>query len=296
MDHQSELINLQPEHDYFIGVDSDGCVFDTMEVKQKGFFIPNALKYFNLYAISDLLRETWEFVNLYSVHRGGNRYLSIIKVFELLSERDEINDTIIKLPDLTSLKEWAGVETKLSTGSLLKYFESHSDPDLQKVINWTDAVNVDIEKLMPEMPPFTNALRAIRIIDTKADLAVVSQTPVEAVRREWKEHNMIDYPVAVAGQEYGTKTEQIEMAAKGKYPDKNILMIGDAIGDLIASRQNNVLFFPIVPGSENKSWQRFIDEGFGRFLTGNFAGLYENSLISEFRRSLPELPPWNNKG
>jgi len=54
MDYQSELKKLQPAHEFFIGVDSDGCVFDTMEVKQKEFFIPNALKYFNLFSISDL--------------------------------------------------------------------------------------------------------------------------------------------------------------------------------------------------------------------------------------------------
>ena len=39
-----------------------------MEVKQKEFFIPNALKYFDLFAISKILRETWEFVNLYSIY------------------------------------------------------------------------------------------------------------------------------------------------------------------------------------------------------------------------------------
>ena len=73
MNNQSELRNLKPDHDFFIGIDSDGCVFDSMEVKQKEFFIPNALKYFNLFPVSKILRETWEFVNLYSVHRGGNR-------------------------------------------------------------------------------------------------------------------------------------------------------------------------------------------------------------------------------
>jgi hypothetical protein len=90
MNQQSELKALKPDHDFFIGIDSDGCVFDTMEVKQKKFFIPNALKYFNLYPISKILTETWEFVNLYSIYRGGNRFTSLLKVFELLREREEI--------------------------------------------------------------------------------------------------------------------------------------------------------------------------------------------------------------
>jgi hypothetical protein len=39
MDYQTLLINLRPSKEFFIGDDSDGCVFDSMEVKQKEFFI-----------------------------------------------------------------------------------------------------------------------------------------------------------------------------------------------------------------------------------------------------------------
>jgi phosphoglycolate phosphatase-like HAD superfamily hydrolase len=292
MDYQSQLKEFKPDHDFFIGVDSDGCVFDTMEAKQKEFFIPNALKYFNLFPISKILRETWEFVNLYSVNRGGNRYLSIIKVFDLLSERVETGNPAYSLPDLTSLKEWVKNETNLGTESLKKYYESHNDPSLANVIRWTEAVNSDIREWLPKMPPFPNALRAIQMISTKADMAIVSQTPLEAISREWEENNMIRYVRLIAGQEQGTKTQQIETAAKGKYPENKILMIGDAIGDLTAARENNILFLPIVPGMEDNSWKRFIDEGFERFITGRFAGTYEDSLQKEFIKSLPDNPPW----
>src|SRR5664279_6563340 len=115
-----------------------------MEVKQKKFFIPNALLYFDLYRVSGILQETWEFVNLYSIYRGGNRFTSIIKVFELLHERQEIRDKGFKLPDLSSLKEWVKTETKLGNANLRKYFESNYDPDLEKVVSWTVAVNKDI--------------------------------------------------------------------------------------------------------------------------------------------------------
>jgi predicted HAD superfamily phosphohydrolase YqeG len=135
-------------------------------------------------------------------------------------------------------------------------------------------------------------LRAIQIVSSKADLAIVSQTPLEAIAREWEENFMINYIRFIAGQEQGTKTEHIKTAAKGKYPDNKILMIGDAIGDLIAARENNILFCPIIPGKEDKSWERFINEGFERFITGRFAGTYEDSLQKEFIKSLPDKPPW----
>jgi phosphoglycolate phosphatase-like HAD superfamily hydrolase len=292
MDYQSQLLKFKPSHGFFIGIDSDGCVFDSMEVKQKEFFIPNAIKYFDLAAISDILRETWEFVNLYSFYRGGNRFTSLIKVFELLSERDDYNKSACRLPDLTSLKEWVRIESKMGNASLKKYFNSNYDPDLEKVVLWTEAINRDISEKLRNIPPFPNAKTAIKKISSAADMIIVSQTPLEALDREWEEHGLKKYVKVIAGQEHGTKTEHITLAAKGKYPDNRILMIGDAKGDLDAARNNGILFYPVIPGKEDKSWENFINEGFARFLNETFKGSYEDKLLKEFLKSLPDSPPW----
>jgi phosphoglycolate phosphatase-like HAD superfamily hydrolase len=292
MDYQTTLKNLNPEHEFFIGIDSDGCVFDTMEVKQKEFFIPKALKYFDLYGISKLLRETWEFVNLYSVYRGGNRFTSIIKVFELLEKRKEINESGFILPDLTPLQKWVNIETKLSNANLRRYFESNPDPDLEKVVRWTEAVNDEISRWLRNIPPFRHAKSSIDKMHSSADIVIVSQTPLEALEREWEEHGLTRYVRAIAGQEHGTKSEHIALSARGKYPDNKILMIGDARGDLDAAKTNGILFFPVIPGKEDQSWERFFNEGFDKFINGEFAGNYEAGLLLEFVKSLPETPPW----
>ncbi len=292
MDYQAILKNLRPEHDFFIGIDSDGCVFDSMEVKQKEFFIPNALKYFDLFAISKILRETWEFVNLYSIHRGGNRFNSLIKVFELIGERKEIKDSGYDLPDMTSLKEWVKNETKLGNDSLRKYFESNYNPDLEKVVRWTEAVNKDINDWLRNIPPFPHAVRAIKEISTFADSIIVSQTPLEALNREWEEHKLKEYIKAFAGQEHGTKSEHLALATKGKYAENKILMIGDASGDLEAAINNSVLFYPIIPGEEAKSWEQLLNEGLEKFISGSYAGVYHKRLLSKFNNSLPEKPRW----
>jgi phosphoglycolate phosphatase-like HAD superfamily hydrolase len=292
MDYQTALKAMRPAHEFFIGLDSDGCVFDTMEVKQKEFFIPVALKYFDLYGISKLFRETWEFVNLYSVHRGGNRFTSIIKVFELLNKRKEIKEKGYRLPDLDLLKRWVNTETKLSNANLRKYFESNYNPDLEFVVNWTEAVNREITEWLRNIPPFPNAKLALDKMYGSADIVIVSQTPLEALEHEWEEHGLIKYVRAIAGQEHGTKSEHLALSAKGKYPDNKILMIGDAIGDLAASKNNSILFFPIIPGKEDQSWYRFLNEGFEKFIKGSFAGNYEEELLLEFVKSLPETPPW----
>ena len=295
MNYQATLKNLKPEHEFFIGIDSDGCVFDTMEVKQKEFFIPNALKFFDLFAISDLLRETWEFVNLHSIYRGGNRFTSLIKVFELLGNRKEIAESGFELPNLGSLKEWMSNETKMGNASLRKYFESNYNPYLEKVVGWTETVNEDIGKRLWKIPPFPHANKAIENLSSIADLMVVSQTPLEALNREWEEHKLKKYVKIIAGQEHGTKTEHIALAAKGKYPDSKILIIGDALGDLNAAKNNGVLFYPIITGKEDLTWQSFLSEGLKRFTTGTYTGSYEDNLLLELKKYLPDKPDWEKQ-
>jgi phosphoglycolate phosphatase-like HAD superfamily hydrolase len=90
----------------------------------------------------------------------------------------------------------------------------------------------------------------------------------------------------------GKKALHLELAAKGKYPADHVLMVGDAPGDMKAARANDALFYPINPGHEEESWQRFHEEAVHRFLAANYAGAYEAGLIAEFERLLPEVPPW----
>ncbi len=292
MDYQSALRNLKPRHDFFVGIDSDGCVFDTMEIKQKEFFIPNAIKYFNLYEISEEVKETWEFVNLYSIFRGGNRFNSLVKVFELLAKRKGIIDKNIRLPQLISLKQWIKKETKLSNANLRAYFDSNYDAELEMVVTWTEAVNKDISDNLRNIPPFGHARLGIEQLSVIADIVIVSQTPLEALEREWREHDLKKYVNTIAGQEHGTKTEHLAIAAKAKYSANKILMIGDAKGDLEAAINNGILFYPVIPGKEDDSWKDFINDGLEKFTCGNFAGIYEDGLIRKFLEVLPERPAW----
>ncbi len=292
MNYKLALKRLQPGKKFFIGIDSDGCVFDTMEIKQKKFFIPNALKYFDLDAISDLLIETWEFVNLYSVHRGGNRFTSLIKVFDLLKQRKAFQNSGVILPDCEPLRRWTVDETRLSNSNLEKYLVENRDPGLEKILQWSKAINSDIAENLHSIAPFTYASKVIKDISCIADMVIVSQTPLEALDREWEENELSKFVRLIAGQEHGTKNEQLFYAASGKYPSDRILMIGDAIGDLEAARQNNILFYPVIPGKENDSWKRFLIEGMGKFVKGTYSGSYESSLLSEFEKCLPSIPFW----
>jgi len=78
------LEGFSRQRDFFVGIDSDGCAFDTMEVKHKECFIPNIVRFYNLAAVSKYAREAAEFVNLYSQWRGINRFPGLIMTLDLL--------------------------------------------------------------------------------------------------------------------------------------------------------------------------------------------------------------------
>ena len=290
-DPAQRLRDFKPEHEFFVGIDSDGCVFDSMEIKHKECFTPMFIKHFGLQAVSKFARETWEFVNLYSKSRGVNRFPALSRSLNLLSQRPEILARHVNVPDPKAVDDWIRRESKLGNATLAAEVE-RGNLDLAPVKAWSDAVNAAIHDIVSGVPPFPLVKESLGKLTPNADAMVISQTPVDALEREWAEHDLAGYVRMIAGQEMGTKSEHLSLAAAGKYPAEKILMIGDAPGDQKAAASNHALFYPIIPGNEEDSWKRFFEEGLDRFFAGRYAGDYANALMEEFDASLPENPPW----
>jgi phosphoglycolate phosphatase-like HAD superfamily hydrolase len=291
-DPQLALRQFAKRNDFFIGIDSDGCAFDTMEVKHKECFIPNIIKSYNLAAVSKYAREAAEFVNLYSHWRGINRFPALVKTFDLLTERPEVLNRHHPIPRLQGVRDWIARETKLSSTTLRKEVEATGDADLALTFEWSEAVNRTIAEMVHDVPPFPFVRESIESMRGKADVMVVSATPGEALEREWDEHGLRPFVGLIAGQELGSKKEHLALAAVGKYEPERILMIGDAPGDMQAAEANGVLFYPIDPGHEDASWQRFFEEALPRFLNANYAGEYMEAQVARFLKLLPDVPPW----
>jgi phosphoglycolate phosphatase-like HAD superfamily hydrolase len=286
------LLEVQAKHPFFVGIDSDGCIFDTMEIKHKECFIPNIIRCWGLQAVSKYAREAGEFVNLYSKWRGINRWPALVMVFDLLRKRPEVQKRHAAIPEAAKIREFIASGRPLSNDSLKALAAETGEPELEKALDWSLAVNRSIEETVFGVPPFPYVRESLEMMAQHAEMVVVSQTPTEALVREWEEHDIARFVQAIAGQELGTKSEHLKYAAGGKYAPGRVLMIGDAPGDLKAARDNNALFFPVNPGREDESWERFYTEAFDRFVRGEYAGAYETGLIAEFQALLPEVPPW----
>ncbi|MEN7973820.1 MAG: HAD hydrolase-like protein, partial [Verrucomicrobiota bacterium] len=289
MDYASQLKNLPRRNDYFIGFDSDGCVFDTMELKHKECFCPAVIKHFGVQPVSKAAREVWDFVNLYSKTRGCNRFLAVQHFRDLLRERPDVQSRGFHVPELKELDAWVGRETKLGNPALVAEVEKTGNEELKKLLDWSLEVNERVTDMVFGMTPFPRVMDVLEQGRAQSDMIVISQTPLEALEREWEENGMVPYVGLIAGQEHGTKTEHIRFATEAKgYDPEKVLMVGDAPGDFKAAEENNACFFPIVPGSEEASWKRLAEEGLARFFAGTFAGEYQQVLLAEFDVALPD--------
>lgn len=277
--------------DFLICIDSDGCAFDTMEIKHKECFCPAYINYFGLQAVSKYARDAWDFANLYSSYRGIHRLLALLKALEVLAERKEVKERNFTPPRLEQLREYVAQGNPLSNSGLEAYLQAHPEAEeIRTTLAWSVNVNERVGEMVHSVPPFPHVRESLQKIAEYADIVIVSATQQLALEREWNEHGLMPLVSEVKGQESGTKKEIIA-SLKDSYAPGHVLMIGDAPGDRDAAKANGALFYPICPDQEAQSWADF-GVCAEAFLNGTYAGELEESKIAYFETLLPEQPAW----
>ncbi len=87
VDLAQPLKDFKPKHKFFVGIDSDGCAFDTMGIKQRECFCPWLIAYFGLQPVAQAARECKDFADLFSKTRGGNRHKTAKRIISELCRR-----------------------------------------------------------------------------------------------------------------------------------------------------------------------------------------------------------------
>ena len=298
VDLAKPLKDFKAKREFFVGIDSDGCAFDTMGIKQRECFCPWLIGYFGLQPVAQGARECKEFADLFSKTRGLNRHKIIKRIIaELLPSHPMVKARNFQVPQFPHYFAWVDDPNSLLSNDGLRHaIGETSNPDargeLENVLAWSERVDAAVKDIVKGMPPFPFVRESLKKITQLADIIVVSATPCEALSREWEEHDIAKYAEVIAGQEMDKKAEHLNYATKGRYEENHILMVGDAPGDMKAAMANDALFYPINPGDEAQSWKRFHDEAFDKFINGQYAGIYEEKVIAEFEKYLPETPPW----
>ena len=293
----SDLHNHKPNKDFFVGMDSDGTVFDSMELKHKDCFVGSLIRMFDLAPITHEIHMVWNYVNIFSKTRGTNRFKALILTFNYLREMDRVKQLQIQLPMLKALEDWINESKSLSNESLIDLIVDLPVSEklvINTVLEWSEEVNRVVKETVFNLPPMEGALNALASLMPHADIVVISNTPLDTLLREWSENNIISKVLYIGGQETGTKTEMLLCAAKDKYEYSKILIIGDSPGDLTAAKNINALFYPILPTREYYSWEVFNAESCNDFLNGEYVGHNEKTQIDRFESILKTTPTWIN--
>lgn len=276
---------FEKKRDYLICVDSDGCAMDTMKCKHERCFGPCMVERWELDEWKDDILYRWDYINLYSMTRGINRFKGLAMALE------EIDKQYKRIIGVKTLVEWANTSPKLSNDALLEAVEKCDDLDgkqcLYMAYLWSVAVNESIENLHDSLKvPFVGALEGLKEAHEFADVAVVSSANRDAVEKEWADHGLSDHVDILLTQDCGSKAHCIaEMLKKGYSPDR-VLMVGDAPGDLDAADKNGVLCFPILVGAEMTSWADFRRVALENLKNGKYAGEYQADVKEKFYKNL----------
>ncbi len=275
---------------FMVCVDSDGCAFDTMELKHKRVFIPQAIRSLALQDIAEEYRSVAERVNLYSRSRGANRFEAIAICMDHLRSTPNL---AYRIPDPAPLWGFTKSGRPLSHDSFRSYIDQTPlDKDderlLRAVADWSAESNRRIAEIVVNNSPFPLVADSLEAAHRFANTMIVSATPTSALESEWGAAGLLEHIDTVGGQEHGPKKEQLAQAMEAGFRPENTIMLGDAPGDHQAADANGVMFFPIVPGAEEASWRRFAEEGLGRFREGTYAGSFEAELTATFYRALDD--------
>lgn len=272
--------NYKKNKEFLICIDSDGCVMDTMNSKHYTCFGPQLIEIFDLHHHNDYILSYWNELNLYSKTRGINRFLGLYTTLEKLHKEKIIKD------DLSDLKMYVEESESLSNDSLIKLLEVKDSAILKKALAWSHAVNSCIVQLPKGNDIFKESTESLIAAHELADVVVVSAANKEALIEEWNRLDVAKYTNMIFGQDYGSKSEIIrDLKLKG-YKEENILMVGDALGDLKAARDNDVYFYPIIVNEEKESWIEFRENVLSSFVENKNFKEIEDKYIKRMKTVL----------
>lgn len=276
------LEKFNKQKDFLICIDSDGCAIDTMDIKHIKCFGPCMITEWDLEEWREPILDSWNEVNLYTLTRGINRFKGLAVALT------EINDKYIKIEGLDEFLKWTEETLELSNESLEKEIEkTRNNICIRKALEWSRAVNKSIDLLSEEEKcPFEGVKEAIIEAKKIADIAIVSSANEKAVLDEWSHNGLLENVDIVLTQNVGSKAYCISKLIEKGYNRRNVLMVGDALGDLKAAESNEVLYYPIMVKKEKESWNRFTREALKKFVDNSYIGEYQEKVINEFKSNL----------
>lgn len=272
---------FEKKKDYLVCIDSDGCAMDTMDIKHIRCFGPGMVQEWELWKWEEEAKFIWNKVSLYSMTRGINRFKGLYETLKY------VNEHITPVEGLPDLEYFVTDSGELSNPALRRYIEKTDSPMLKKCLHWSEMVNAEISQLTQnDRLAFPGVRENLELLSQRADIVVVSSATPEALREEWENNGILQYPALICGQDAGSKSYCIGRLLEKGYDQEKVIMIGDAPGDMKAAKKCGILFYPIEVRKETRSWEKFRKEAMEAFFGGSYKGEMEEQYIRSFEKNL----------
>jgi len=301
---------------HLVAVNSNGTVFDTMEILHRKVFVPTFCETYELEHLHGLVEEVWSGICLYGRQRGLNRFPAFVRLVTELHGHPVLKRfpgvLAAILPWTEPVQTWIERTATLSNESLEREIHRQSQlmgiidhgrgeirealEELERLLRWSNLVNQRAATLLPSIPPFASAVNFMRMLRPSGDDAAdpttciigLSQAPRELTLDSWNRHGISTYVDAFHTQEDGPTVAILKRYVReGGFTGK-LLMVGDSPTDLETAQAIGASFFPILPGHEFESWEKLCYEAWPIFATGNYTVEYQARLVNTFFIRLSE--------
>lgn len=247
---------------YLLCVDSDGCAMDTMNIKHIRCFGPCFVDVYGITENRQAVLDRWNAINLYEITRGVNRFIGCATILKELYPEDK---------NVLAFNDWVRSAKELSEKAVGEVANSTGNPVFAKAFEWSKEVNKGINALSnDDKKAFSGAQAGLIFAHKNFDVAIVSSANYAAVVEEWRRCGILEHTDVVTTQTDGSKAHCISELLKKGYEKQNIIMMGDAEGDLKAAESNGVAFYPVLVNHENQSWEQ-LPEFLTKFVNGESA-------------------------
>lgn len=263
------------EKKYVLCISGEGTFFDSRPMLHWGCLGLSMIEEWKLEQWKVQILNRWKKLRLGHVTRGINRFRGLALALK------EVDGAIAPIFGINEFIRLVLNTEELTVQELERHVEEA--PIFSKVISWSNRVDERISNISLEEDAFFEQLKQVIVsLNGKADCSLFLEMEFGGGKLKKMLMELPSYVTSVVTCGKADRIKEVQKLIDMGYEKNNILYCSDIVEDARIAEQTGILFFPVMAGIENESWERFKNEGMQRWLTGRYDEAYQEQLKNEF--------------